>query len=197
MINHMQQKGFTLIELLVVIAIIAILSVVVILALNPAQLLAQARDSQRISDMATIKSAISLYLADQSSPSIGSANTCYASALTIVSSTCIARMAAADTAIATATAASSTQVGGGPGNGWIPINFTGISSGAPIGSLPVDPVNNLTYYYSYATNASPSFQFELDAHMESTKYAGGSSDVEGTDGGSSSTIYETGTKLTL
>ncbi|MBI5221157.1 MAG: prepilin-type N-terminal cleavage/methylation domain-containing protein, partial [Candidatus Liptonbacteria bacterium] len=37
-------KGFTLIELLVVIAIIAILAAVVILTLNPGQLLKQARD---------------------------------------------------------------------------------------------------------------------------------------------------------
>ena len=43
----MKRSGFTLIELLVVIAIIAILAVVVILTLNPAQLLAQARDSTR------------------------------------------------------------------------------------------------------------------------------------------------------
>ena len=57
-------KGFTLIELLVVIAIIAVLAVVVILTLNPAALLQEARDANRVSDMATLKSALSLYLAD-------------------------------------------------------------------------------------------------------------------------------------
>ena len=53
-----KKKGFTLIEFLVVIAIIAILAVVVVLTLNPAELLRQARDSNRVSDFATFKSAI-------------------------------------------------------------------------------------------------------------------------------------------
>src|SRR5271163_765603 len=64
--NNKFRKGFTLIELLVVIAIIAILAVVVILTLNPAELLRQARDSNRESDFATLKSAIGLYSADVS-----------------------------------------------------------------------------------------------------------------------------------
>lgn len=75
-----QRRGFTLIELLIVIAIIAVLSVVVILSLNPAELLRQARDSNRLSDMATLKSAIALYLADTATPKIGTTGTCYVSA---------------------------------------------------------------------------------------------------------------------
>jgi len=187
-----KQKGFTLIELLVVVSIIAILSVFVILTLNPAQMLKQARDSQRISDMATLKSAISLYLADQPAPSMGTANTCYGSALlTPNTAGCGGRMAATLVSTTTAAAAASTT-----GLGWIPINFASISAGSPLGAEPIDPVNNATYFYSYATNAS--FQFEIDSHMESTKYAqGGTSDVEGTDGGSSSTVYEVGTNLGL
>lgn len=62
------RRGFTLIELLVVIAIIAILAVVVVLTLNPAEMLAEARDSNRISDLTTMKQAIELYLADTSDP---------------------------------------------------------------------------------------------------------------------------------
>ena len=52
-------KGFTLLELLIVIGILAILAGVVVLVLNPAELLRQARDSQRISDLSTMRSAIS------------------------------------------------------------------------------------------------------------------------------------------
>ncbi len=52
------REGFTLIELLVVIAIIAILSVVVVLTINPAEMLRQSRDSQRVSDLNTLRSAI-------------------------------------------------------------------------------------------------------------------------------------------
>lgn len=186
------QKGFTLIELLVVIAILAILAVTVILTLNPAQMLKQARDAQRISDMSTIKSAISLYLSDVSSPSMGSANVCYGSAaLTPNSAGCGSRMASTDTTVTTSTTNTSTT-----GNGWIPINFTAISSGAPFGVEPIDPVNNATYFYSYATNSSN--QFEVDAHMESTRYAnGGTGDVESTDGGTTNSAYEVGTNLAL
>src|SRR6185437_16819322 len=64
------RKGFTLIELLVVIAIIAILAVVVVLTLNPAELLRQARDSNRTSDFATLKSALGLYGADVSTTTL-------------------------------------------------------------------------------------------------------------------------------
>src|SRR3989344_7995871 len=56
--------GFTLIELLIVIAILVVLSVAVVVILNPAELLRQARDSTRISDLASVNSAIALYLAD-------------------------------------------------------------------------------------------------------------------------------------
>ena len=67
------KKGFTLIELLVVIAIIAILSVVVVLTLNPAEMLRRSRDSNRASDLSIIKTAIGLYLADVSSTNMGTA----------------------------------------------------------------------------------------------------------------------------
>ncbi|MDP3948561.1 MAG: type II secretion system protein [bacterium] len=189
------QKGFTLIELLVVIAILSILAVAVILTLNPAQMLKQARDSQRISDMSTLKSAIGLYLADVTSPSMGTSGTCYSSFAftTSTGNGCTARMTASTLATTSVANAGSTT-----GGGWIPINFALISSGSPLGAEPVDPINNATYFYSYATNASANFQFEIDVEMESTRYAnGGGTDVESTDGGSSSTVYEVGTSLGL
>ncbi|OGZ01287.1 MAG: hypothetical protein A3B13_03285 [Candidatus Liptonbacteria bacterium RIFCSPLOWO2_01_FULL_45_15] len=187
------QKGFTLIELLVVIAILSILAVAVILTLNPAQMLKQARDSQRISDMSTLKSAIGLYLADVTSPSMGTSTNCYVSFSGSSATACTGRMTA--TTVVTTTAA---NAGSTTGAGWIPINFTAISSGSPLGAEPVDPINNATYFYSYATNGSSNFQFEINADMESTRYAAsGTTDVESTDGGSSSTVYEVGSSLGL
>ena len=186
---HIAKKGFTLIELLVVIAIVAVLAVTVILTLNPAQLLRQARDSNRTQDLSTMKSAISLYLADVAVPTLGVSANCYATTSSTQSG---------------ATCATSTRFGVAgtwitsnslviTGSGWIPVNFTSISAGSPISALPTDPVNNATYYYAYRADATNG-TFEMNADMESTKFSnGGSSDVESTDGGSSTGFYEVGT----
>jgi prepilin-type N-terminal cleavage/methylation domain-containing protein len=182
--NTQKNKGFTLIELLVVIAIVAVLAVTVILTLNPAQLLRQARDSNRTQDLATLKSAMSLYLADVSSPSVGTSTLCYAHSSSTIT-VCTGRFSGG-----TVTTSTSQSIAG---TGWIPVNFTSISAGSPISALPIDPVNNATYFYAYKPDAT-NLTFEVNADMESTKFAqSGSSDVESTDGGNASALYEVGT----
>lgn len=57
------QKGFTLIELLVVIGIIAILTAVVAIAVNPGRQFANARDTERRSEIRELLSAIYQYAA--------------------------------------------------------------------------------------------------------------------------------------
>jgi len=191
--------AFTLIELLVVIAIIAILAVVVVLTLNPAQLLAQSRDANRVSDMATLSSAISLYQTDVSTGSLGSNATIYSSLPDngSASSTC------GDLGLLTLPSgysyhcATSANLRLASSSGWIPVNFQNISSGSPFGSLPIDPTNSSSsrLYYTYTTNGS---QYEVTAAMESTKYqAGGSSDEITGDGAPLATVYAKGTNLTL
>lgn len=59
-----RNKGFTLIEVLIVIGIIAVLAAIVLVALNPSRQFAQARNSQRTSNVTTILNAIGQRIAD-------------------------------------------------------------------------------------------------------------------------------------
>jgi prepilin-type N-terminal cleavage/methylation domain-containing protein len=194
--KNKNQKGFTLIELLVVIAIIAILAVVVVLTLNPAQLLAQARDSNRVSDFATLKSAIALYQTDvATTTALGAGTTIILSetATSLGMSTLVGTSGTSWGFTGETTVATGTRVNTGTG-AWVPINFTLISSGAPIGVLPVDPVNTGSNTYAFAANTAT---YKLATKMESTKYqSGGSSDVTSVDGGNSTGTYEQGNNLT-
>jgi prepilin-type N-terminal cleavage/methylation domain-containing protein len=204
--NHKTQKGFTLIELLVVIAIIAILAVVVVLTLNPAQLLAQARDSNRISDFATIKSALALYGTDVATTTAmnNGTNALYTgnmgspTALPATTSTYYEGAGATAWGFATGYVTSVVETASRLVNGtsgWIPVNLSAISAGAPIGVWPVDPVNSGALMYIYAATTT---SFKLATKMESTKYqANGANDVVSTDGGNNSTTYEQGSNLAL
>jgi len=193
-------SAFTLIELLVVIGIIAILMVTVVIVMNPGQLLAQSRDSNRLSDIASIDT--SLRLASIDSLSFGSANTVYISipdntATTTAGDQCQGLGLPSLPATYSYHCAASSTYRSTNGTGWIPVNMTQISQGTPLSQLPIDPVNTSSSrsYYTYSTNGT---QFEVTMSPESQKYkTGGGNDVISSDGGSLASVYEKGTKLGL
>ena len=185
------RRGFTLIELLVVIAIVAVLAVTLILTLNPAELLKQARDSNRISDLDTLNKALSLVQADIANPSFGTSATVYVS-IPDSSTTCTNLGLPSLPAGYTYGCAPTSTLRNNNGTGWIPVNFTQISSGSPLSNLPVDPVNSTStgQYYTYV----PGGGWELTALMESDRYL---RERTTSDGGDSFRYVETGSDLTL
>ncbi len=142
-------------------------------------LLGQSRDSTRISDLATLKSAISLYLADVSKPSICDGKNY------IYSSTLIKP----PTGWKIGKNSGSKAV---DGTGWIPVNLEEVSSGSPIAEMRLDPVNNSSKKQVYLFACDPkTFEFELNTRFESEKFITGYAK----DGGDDPAIYETGTSL--
>ncbi len=155
------KKGFTLIELLIVIAILAILAAAVVIVINPAEMLAQARDSQRVSDLNTVRDSLVTYIAQVNTIELGACT-------------------------ATGRCTANPGFGFGPfasdcgaaivgravdGTGWIDVNLTTMAGGAPIPALPIDPTNSTTYFYGYAcVDTGGTYSFELDTRLESSKY---------------------------
>ncbi len=76
------------------------------------------------------------------------------------------------------------------GSGWIPVDFTQFPGGSPLRALPIDPVNNTSYYYSYVAGSS----WALSALMESEKMA---KERGNKDSGFNPGKYEVGSNLRL
>lgn len=193
--TNKNRRSFTLIELLVVLALVAILSVVVILTLNPAELIKQARDSNRLSDLSTINTALNLFSADVTSGFMGTSTVVYVS-IPSASPTCSGLGLPALPSTYTYNCATATNLRNTDGTGWIPVNFQRISSNSPISQLPIDPINTTStrLYYSYVAGGS----WELNATIEAAKNKlGGSGDLVSKDGGSASSQYEIGNNLNL
>ncbi len=180
--------GFTLIELLVVIAILAILATVTVLVINPAQMFAQARDSRRATELQSISKAAQL--AELQGLSLGTASVLSVS-IPDSSPTCANLSLPALPAGWSYRCATSADYRKVDGTGWVPVNFSQLSTGAPFSALPIDPVNTVAsgYYYTYAPGGS----FELMSRFESEKYA----DVAAADGGPDMTTLEVGTNLSI
>ena len=168
------KKGFALLELLIVIGILAILATTVTLVLNPAEMLKQARDSQRLGDLRSVHAAISMYAATATSTEFASCSGCTNTGGTV----------SVFSGGGSCTQNSSSTV---DGIGWVtPLDLRKTSGGAPLSKLPIDPSNGATYFYAF--KCSTDNTWEINANLESDKY----SPQEAGDGGSTSTYYEIG-----
>ncbi len=185
--------GFTLLELLIVIGIVAVLATVVFVVLNPVELLREARDAERLSELATINKAISLGILENSDLYLGAPNTVYIS-LPDASSTCANQSLPSLPGGWTYACVSTANLQKVDGSGWIPINFGSLKIN-PLSILPIDPINkaNQGLYYTYVAGS-----WELNAQMESKVYqAGGGKDIVSNDGGNTTLLYEIGSSLSL
>ncbi len=159
-----RKQGFTLIELLIVITIIGVLVGVVLVVINPTKVRQKARDSRRVTDLVTVSNAIKYALADTKIELVDTA-------------TCV-------------TCKSTTGSRSVDGTGWVKFttNSGDISDFLP--NLPLDPLNDSTYYYEYASDGN---KFEIDATFEDESYK----NSVGEDGGSNASKQEVGTNLSL
>jgi len=180
--------GFTLVELLIVIAILAVLAAAVVIILNPAELLAQARDSQRISDLKSISNTIDI-LKTEGSVTLGSSNIVYIS-IPDTSSTC-----ANITGLPVLPSGWSYRcsppdsVRKVDGSGWIPLNLSAMNGGSPLPYLPIDPRNTVGSFYQYVASAD---DYMIKSSLESYKYQ-----PTGSGDGGTSTQYEKGSDMSI
>lgn len=221
--NNCKNEGFTLLELLLAILIMTLLAVFLYLTLNPVEISKRLRDSQRMSDLATLKNAIGFYQINTpqsfftgvdsfgckgtatsqewqatdyiyySYPSDGSGAEITAKTLDGMTFT-----------IGGAHQVPSTNLYGVDGVGWLPINFLTLAGGSPISKLPIDPVNTIAdpanprstdLVYRYICLES-TLKYEINATLESYAYTV-SDNKMAKDGGNNDNYYEVGTDLSV
>ena len=171
-----QNKGFTLIELLVVIVIIGIIAGAVLVAINPAQLTAKARDSKRMNDISTVRDGINLALADQEIALVNTAGPIVQTAI------------AGDPNVALTSCLGTPCLTVGWVKVEVPLGKTGISKYLP--ALPLDPSSTVigtdSFFYVYESDGSV---FEVKTLFETDDYK----PKYAVDGGNEAGFYEIGT----
>jgi len=205
MLKKHETRGFTLIELIISIAILAILVAVLVVAINPAEQLSRSRDAKRVADLDALKSALNLYLATATTTvnldggatantlcSGGSGN----DTIWFNSSNGATTTGAHEVGHTyVSKSVSSTQTIGAAG--WLPARLDWTPGGSPVSNLPLDPTSpgtSDTYFYAYSCQESNK-TFKLSAVLESTYFAT-DLNLDGNDGGATSSLYEVGTNLT-
>lgn len=179
-------NGFTIVELLVVIVVLGILAAIVVAILKPGEIMLQASDSSRVSDIKSIDQALNI--ASIAGSPLGSTNTIYTS-LPDTSATC------ANLTLPTIptgwqyACVTLANVANSNGTGWIPVDLS-----PNLSRLPIDPTNlSTSNYYTYVTDGAK-YHLSSVVSSEVNKF-GGSKNITATDGGSNLSLYETGSNL--
>ena len=133
-----KQTGFTIVELLIVIVVIAILAAISIVAYNGIQV--RSRDSIRKSDIASIEKALELHYIDKGS-------------FTQPENLC------SDTSYG-ALGACGAPAGEAAGDWSAASDLKDLVTGGYLSSLPVDPINNATYSYTYEPHSVAANTFD-------------------------------------
>ena len=186
--NKWFQPGFSLVELLLVVAIIGISGTAIVMVINPTEILRQSRDGRRVVDLQAIDRALRMYLYDDRF-AFGTANIIYTS-LPDTQSNCASWGLPAPPPGWSYRCVVEADLRRIDGNGWVPVNFTLISFGPGIPSLPVDPINNASHHYVYIAGGS----WALTSLLESERHLRGQA---ARDDGFNPGKLEVGTNLRL
>jgi|GEM_PF-515071 len=183
------QKAFTLIELLIVIGILAILATVVLLVINPAQLIKQTRDANRLTELNQIDKALALF-ESFGGTNMGLPNNVYVSIPCDQADFINLPVLSPGYVYACSSSANFRKTNG---SGWLPVDLTSIQSqaGNLFSALPIDPINIVAggLYYTYIKGS-----WALSAAMESERYTSANTI---NDGGLILNRFETGNHLSL
>ena len=186
---YLNKKGFTILEILIVIFLIGVFSAILFFAFNSLDVIKKARDSRRINDLQVLNSAIQILLNQNPDVFLGNENLIYLS-LPDNNSNCSFYLSKLPPLYLSFSyrCVTSDNLRKINGQGWLPFNFSNLLLG--ISSLPIDPLNNADYFYSYITKGN---KYKLTAKMESENFSLAMLD----DGGIEPLLYEVGSDLKI
>lgn len=192
--NFLNSFGFTTVELLVTVTIMAVLAILVVVVINPVDLLRQGKDSNRMAGLNSVNGALRFLTENEPGTFIGTSSVVYVS---VPDTSPICANLGLPTlpsgwAYGCVQGSSSTRI---DGTGWIPVNFSALPAGSPISQLPIDS-KNTTSTRNYFTYVGSGKTWELNFTPEATKNKlGGDSKVATKDGGDSPSLVELGSNL--